>query len=772
MKKQHLLKIISVLILGTLLLSSVTLTTFAIPLRSLTNNQATNDSTNVYYQINYTSTYSYYRVYIDTDQSTATGYQTIGIGANYLLENGSLYSYSGNGTNWSWSFVKNVTYSNSSGTANWTVARSDIGETANPNYADLIFQLESPMTSSSKYTHTYSSTGSWVSQTYDASKPPADNPLKGLAGYIKDTAPYVYGDNPSNFPLSMEWAYIPYSSLHTGYDSYTWTGLDDRLAASSGRGHQLVFRVYIDTPDMPYAMPSWLDSSVSKTSYTDYENGTTYTSYIPDYDDEDLLSAIERFTTALATRYDGDARIGGIMIGMVGFWGEWHNWQPICECDTHMPTATNIDRILTAWDAAFSSTKLMVRYPMGTAPSNRHIGYHDDSFAYETISGESWMFTGRLTDAGESNKWQTEMIGGEVRPEIQSCVFDATTCAPSGQDWNASVDATHASWMVDNWVFNNTLSSTAFANATAGAKRLGYEFYVSSVQITDGSNLAVNIKMQNKGKAPFYYPWTVQLGIWNGSSVSATYNTSWNITTVPATATDVEFNYSNASHGLANGTYTVLMRVVNPMSGGKNLVFANQNWAQTTSGWLTLGTVTIANTPTATPTKTNTPTPTKTNTPIPPTATPTNVPNLLVDNFDGSPAWSASTTNDLSRWSGANSFVNGGGIGVESGGVLALQYNDDGWFGSTINQNISGYTYLVFVIKGAAGGEQNAFHLTLGGVDKTFAEFSGDTITTSYKTIRINMSTNGVNRASPGQLELSFWYGSSGTITIDEIRFE
>jgi hypothetical protein len=35
-----------------------------------------------------------------------------------------------------------------------------------------------------------------------------------------------------------------------------------------------------------------------------------------------------------------------------------------------------------------------------------------------------------------------------------------------------------------------------------------------------------------------------------------------------------------------------------------------------------------------------------------------------VNNFDGSPTWSSSTTNDLNQWSGANSFVNGGGAGA------------------------------------------------------------------------------------------------------------
>jgi hypothetical protein len=215
-------------------------------------------------------------------------------------------------------------------------------------------------------------------------------------------------------------------------------------------------------------------------------------------------------------------------------------------------------------------------------------------------------------------------------------------------------------------------------------------------------------------------------------------------------------------------------------AGNNTIRFSNSSgWAPdfdritlNTSGGAPTNTPTRTNTPVG-PTNTPTRTPTRTNTPVGPTNTPTRTPTpsgsiLLLDNFDGSPAWPG--TNDLGKWAGANSFVNGSG--ALSGGALVLQYNNSGWFGSDVLQDVSSKTYLVFVIKGAAGGEQNGFRVSLGGVEKTFAAFSGDTITTAYKTIRINMVTNGVNRSSPGQLNMTFWWGSSGTITIDEIRFE
>lgn len=144
-------------------------------------------------------------------------------------------------------------------------------------------------------------------------------------------------------------------------------------------------------------------------------------------------------------------------------------------------------------------------------------------------------------------------------------------------------------------------------------------------------------------------------------------------------------------------------------------------------------------------------------------------PNALVINSFNDNAY-LQNKNDLSKWVGANGFVNGGG--ALSNGALILSYNNDGWFGSEVSQDISGKNYLVFVVKGAVGGEGSGITLTLGGVTKTFAQFTSDAITTSYKTIRIDMNANGINRLSPGQLQLSFWNGASGSVTIDEIRLE
>src|SRR5687768_11771364 len=159
------LKQVPILMMLALLFFSFAVAVLAAPLKAISSYQATNNSTNVTYQLNYTGTYSFFRVYIDTDQNAATGYNANGIGANYMVENGSLYSHPANNSTWSWTALGAVTFTNAGGVASWTIARSAIGETANPNSANLVFQVEAPLTTSAIYTHTYSGTGPTATRT-------------------------------------------------------------------------------------------------------------------------------------------------------------------------------------------------------------------------------------------------------------------------------------------------------------------------------------------------------------------------------------------------------------------------------------------------------------------------------------------------------------------------------------------------------------------------------------------------------------------------------
>lgn len=113
---------------------------------TITNETLTVSGSKVTIKFSYTGSWTYYHVFIDSDRNATTGYTISGIGANYLLENGELYSAGANGSTWDWNSVAAETYSNSGGVASWTFPLSAIGS---PSAINVVYQAA---TSSTSYT--------------------------------------------------------------------------------------------------------------------------------------------------------------------------------------------------------------------------------------------------------------------------------------------------------------------------------------------------------------------------------------------------------------------------------------------------------------------------------------------------------------------------------------------------------------------------------------------------------------------------------------------
>ena len=437
----------------------------------------------------------------------------------------------------------------------------------------------------------------------------------------------------NDFPHSTEFFYVPLKDLMNGPHGFTFeTGLEPQLLSISGRGHQAVFRVYLDYPGRASGIPTiLLDGGLVVRQYPYFGNRPDLC-VSPNYDDPRLVAALESFIAALGNRYDGDPRIGFTQVGLLGFWGEWHTWpQDGLTQETSLikaqvdaneenwfaSNATQL-RTLRAFDEVFNTTRLLVRCPMAkvgsqdAAPYRRStyqsvtmgIGTHDDSFAYETTYGAEWYFMSRMEWRGAINAWKTEPIGGELRPEIHLGIWlDAPR--RDAEDLTATVDATHASWLVAHALFTSSTlrnGTATYERALAGARHLGYEFYVSAVRISAperNASLGVSIRAENCGVAPFYYDWPLQLRVVDSSrQLVASWDVPWQLThvVIPGDSAALYTEWSDSRVGLSDlpaGTYRLLLRVVNPLSHGKPLFSANQLQDADLKGWPRLGTLTI-----------------------------------------------------------------------------------------------------------------------------------------------------------------------------------
>lgn len=438
-------------------------------------------------------------------------------------------------------------------------------------------------------------------QTYDL-KPaasPVDNPLKGLVPYAR---PY-----PDRFPHSMEFGYLALSDLMRAEDEFDWQPLETLLDDIASRGNQAVIRVYVEYPGKNKGIPEYLiKGGLKMHTYLNTNTAPLPPKQIttPDYEDERLRSAFRAFIAAFGNKYDGDARLAYITAGLLGTWGEWHTY-PRNDLWASKETQAIV---LDAYEAAFSSTPILLRYPAGpnhgyqTENASRPFGYHDDSFAWATIDTgkqeDDWFYMPALKAAGRAaiEKWKTHPIGGEIRPEAWGKVFDARDQWPEQvQSFHDCVSQTHATWLMDTGMFREVASPKRLERATEEVRRMGYDFYVRRVAFApDGQagRCQVNLQLINQGVAPFYADWPTEVAFVDAAGRIAKRMIAPGLSMrghLPS-ATAHELSVSIDTTGLS-GTYTVLMRVVHPLEGGKPLRFANAEQNQTKPGWLTLGTI-------------------------------------------------------------------------------------------------------------------------------------------------------------------------------------
>lgn len=426
-----------------------------------------------------------------------------------------------------------------------------------------------------------------------AAPSPADNPLKGLVPYAE------YADQGApHFPHSLEFDYLPLARLMRGPSSYEWQPLEELLNKISARGNQAVFRLWLEYPGQKSGLPDFLrEQGVKVTAWKNAEEKQAIC-YTPDYDDERLVSALESFIAALGKRYDGDARIGFITAGLLGSWGEWHTYPR----EDLFASPKTQRRVLEAYEKAFHRSPVLLRYPVGkesaqmAANAHYDMGYHDDSFAWGTLDRgqeDDWFFMPNLKKAGEAalNKWRTQPIGGEVRPELWGQIFDARPAHPQAQDFAECVRQTHVSWLMESGMFKEKATPARYASAVAQVRRMGYDFHVPTADIRrEGTALHVQLTVLNQGVAPFYQDWRLELAaLGEGGKVKHRWPVDWKLTgLLPGdVAREWHATLPLSPDGLEGPT--LALRVIHPLPNGKPLRFANANQDRDAPGWLSLG---------------------------------------------------------------------------------------------------------------------------------------------------------------------------------------
>lgn len=391
---------------------------------------------------------------------------------------------------------------------------------------------------------------------------PADNPLRGLV-------PYVSADGRDQFPHSMEFRYFPLRAVIKGSERFDWSAVEDTLREVAGRGNQLIFRFYCEYPGRGNEVPEFLrEAGVKVTEWKDDEGQVCFT---PDYEDPQMRAALREFVRALGEKYDGDPRIAFVTAGLLGKWGEWHTYPR-----EELWASKKAQReVMEAYAGAFQTTKILLRYPAGPEDGSyagngeTSFGYHDDSFCWATLDTgreeDDWFFEPLLKAAGATGKWKHAPIGGEIRPELWKRSFTAHR-HERDQGFPACVERLHVTWLMDSGLFTKEIPVGEARRETAlrEVARMGYELHVAKAEWKNGE-LALTV--ENRGVAPFYHDWPVELQSAGQKAIHSPE--SWKLSAIlPGEPVTWKLKAAKSS------AYRV--RIPNPMKGGKALRFANR----------------------------------------------------------------------------------------------------------------------------------------------------------------------------------------------------
>jgi len=445
---------------------------------------------------------------------------------------------------------------------------------------------------------------------------PLDNPLKGFVPFYSPGKTYA-----NKFPHSMEWSYFALNDLMKGPSDFDWSPIEQMLNEVAGRGRHSVLRVYMEYPGKPSAIPEFLRKSgvaIRKVPQWNTES--------PDYDDPRTQQALIAFIRAFGKKYDGDPRLGFVSMGVIGLWGEWHLWP----ADSLFPKDENVAHYVDAFDDAFNKTQIEIRYATLAKgyPVRKNVGFHDDSMFFKdsgkgvtlpkSLGGADWAFLQGLLDFGAENRWTEQSVGGEARPEIQRALFKENKAV---DDPLACVELSHVTWLMNQAGIGAYKAEDP--RAAELVRKMGYELYVPEARFADiksSEPLRVGVAMENRGVAPFYYPWRVVIGVANDKQqIVGSWYASWDLREVQpktiATFPDWKlagdpkempfgaprhFAVTVSNHKLAPGSYKLLLRVVNPLetspakrAGSPPLPLRFANQTQLPNGWLVLGNLAV-----------------------------------------------------------------------------------------------------------------------------------------------------------------------------------
>ncbi|MHA6480726.1 S-layer homology domain-containing protein [Paenibacillus sp. strain BS8-2] len=553
--------------------------------------------------------------YIDSDGLASTGdtgTPWTAAGMDYKVEDGVLYAYENSGWTKRGPVRENVTTE----TAEMYLYLEDIGATTDSDISvgymgRGLFQLPS----AGSQALAVESGPAWPGGQ-DIVYPKEyfgvlNNPYMGWVPWARNKDK----DDGESYaqPHRTVYAGVSWRELEPVRGQFDWEGIEEKYQFDfwAESGSRINLRLVLDLPTSdPEHMdiPDWLYEALDEEGdpgvwYDTVEIGSGFS---PNYNSELLLAEHERMVAAVAERYNDDSRIAYIQLGSLGHWGEWHTWPAGSGV---FPTLSISDQYVQHYLNVFTNKKIGMRKPFPIA-KDHELGLFNDVFGIKSSTNEwvgwtknGWAGIGEFVDPGDD---PAEKLAASAMPDFWKYSFSGGEFAEGNPEkWLVNgaimeslrqIRESHTAWLGPSAPSDVPAGSELQRNLDAMHNLMGYRFVLEAAKfnqaVRSGDSVDVSMLWNNKGVAPFYFDWPLELRLLDGSGNVAA-------TSVVADAdirnwlpgrSEVQGSIAIPA-GLAAGQYGLAVAILDPEADAPGILLANEGRLE--DGSYHIGNVTV-----------------------------------------------------------------------------------------------------------------------------------------------------------------------------------
>ncbi len=372
-------------------------------------------------------------------------------------------------------------------------------------------------------------------------------------------------------PHSMVFAQTTWRELEPQKGNYNFSDFETKYNFDywKSQNKKIMIQVNLDYPGESdhIDIPDWLYDEIEQDGiHYDVDYGMGFS---PNYNNPKLISYHSKLIEELAKRYNDDNSVFMVVLGSVGHWGEWHTSQDL---DHAFPKLEISDQYIKPYIDGFTKKFLSVRRPLQIA-KDYHMGLHNNSIGsdYQTNTlflkwinnGYNWFLTNEDNPA-MPDFWKVSPSGGEFTAYPGTSLLTESTISDTLEQLKNS----HTSWIGPSCPINEPFEGTYQENIDKVLKTIGYRFVLQSIRhpksVTQDSDININMVWINRGIAPFYYDWPMELSL-SDSDGNIVYRTTVpvDIRTILPGEKSIEFTLKIPKE-ISTGTYKLCVAILNP----------------------------------------------------------------------------------------------------------------------------------------------------------------------------------------------------------------